>query len=104
MKTVLITGSSSGFGLETAHYFLSKGWKVIATMRNPADSLLQESEQLRILPLDVSDISSIENVVALAGPIDVLVNNMLTAIGINSYSILLCKQTRDHRYCKNCKC
>lgn len=75
MKTVLITGSSSGFGLETAHYFLSKGWKVIATMRNPADSLLHESEQLRILQLDVSDISSIEKAVDLAGPIDVLVNN-----------------------------
>lgn len=44
-------------------------------MRNTADSLLQESERLRILPLDVSDIRSIENIVALAGPIDVLVNN-----------------------------
>lgn len=75
MKTILITGCSSGFGFETAKYFLSKGWKVIATMRNPADSLLQESEQLRILPLDVTDISSIEEVVNLAGPIDVLVNN-----------------------------
>lgn len=75
MKTVLITGSSSGFGFETANHFLSKGWKVIATMRNPADSLLQGSEQLRVLPLDVTDISSIEKVVTLAGPIDVLVNN-----------------------------
>lgn len=75
MKTVLITGCSSGFGLGTANYFLSKGWKVIATMRNPADSLLQESEQLRILPLDVTDISSIQELVNLTGPIDVLVNN-----------------------------
>jgi hypothetical protein len=30
MKTVLITGCSSGYGLETAHYFHSKGWNVIA--------------------------------------------------------------------------
>lgn len=75
MKTILITGCSSGFGLETAKFFLSKGWQVIATMRNPADNLLKESEQLRILPLDVSNISSIENIVTLAGPIDVLVNN-----------------------------
>ena len=44
-------------------------------MRNPADSLLQESQRLRILSLDVSDISSIENIVELTGPIDVLVNN-----------------------------
>jgi NAD(P)-dependent dehydrogenase (short-subunit alcohol dehydrogenase family) len=75
MKTILITGCSSGFGFETANYFLSKGWKVIATMRNPADSLLPESAQLTILPLDVSEISSIENLVKLAGPIDALVNN-----------------------------
>jgi len=75
MKTVLITGTSSGFGLETAKYFLLHGWKVIATMRNPADSRLSESQHLRILPLDVSDQISIEHVLQAAGPIDVLVNN-----------------------------
>jgi len=75
MKTVLITGSSSGFGMETANYFLSQGWSVIATMRTPAVNLLSDSEHLTILPLDVSDISSIEKVVASTGPIDVLVNN-----------------------------
>ena len=36
MKTIMITGSSSGYGLETARYFLSKDWNVIATMRIPA--------------------------------------------------------------------
>ncbi len=35
MKTIMITGSSSGYGLETARYFLSKDWSVIATMRTP---------------------------------------------------------------------
>lgn len=35
MNTVLITGCSSGFGLDTAKYFLAQGWKVIATMRTP---------------------------------------------------------------------
>lgn len=33
MKTVLITGCSSGFGLETSSYFLDRNWKVVATMR-----------------------------------------------------------------------
>lgn len=75
MKTVLITGTSSGFGLETAKYFLSQGWKVIATMRNPAEGLLPQSELLTVLPLDVTNTNSIEKVVDLAGPIDVLVNN-----------------------------
>jgi NAD(P)-dependent dehydrogenase (short-subunit alcohol dehydrogenase family) len=35
MKTVLITGCSSGYGLETARYFHAQGWNVIATMRTP---------------------------------------------------------------------
>src|SRR5690606_11440810 len=35
MKTVLITGCSSGYGLETARRFLGQGWQVVATMRAP---------------------------------------------------------------------
>lgn len=74
-KTVLITGCSSGFGLETARHFLDRGWKVVATMRTPEAGLLPASDQLRILPLDVTDEASIQRAVAAAGPIDVLVNN-----------------------------
>jgi len=55
MNTVLITGSSSGYGLETARYFHSQGWSVIATMRTPRPDVLPESERLRILPLDVTN-------------------------------------------------
>ena len=44
MKTVLITGCSSGFGLETARYFLDRDWRVIATMRTPRPDLLPASE------------------------------------------------------------
>ena len=40
MKTIMITGSSSGYGLETARYFLSKDWNVIATMRTPRQDIL----------------------------------------------------------------
>ena len=75
MKTVLITGCSSGFGLETARTFLDRGWTVIATMRTPDASLLPASEKLRLLALDVTDPASIRDAVAAAGPIDVLVNN-----------------------------
>ncbi|NWD77449.1 SDR family oxidoreductase [Pseudomonas gingeri] len=75
MKTVLITGCSSGFGLETARYFLEHDWKVIATMRTPREDVLPRSEHLRVLALDVTDPHSIRQAIEAAGPIDVLVNN-----------------------------
>lgn len=75
MKTVLITGCSSGFGLDTARYFLDRDWHVIATMRSPHADLLPASPNLRVLALDVCDPESIRHCVAEAGPIDVLVNN-----------------------------
>lgn len=75
MKTVLITGCSSGFGLEIARYFLARDWQVVATMRAPRDNVLPPSERLRVLALDVTDAQSIRQAVAAAGPIDVLVNN-----------------------------
>lgn len=75
MKTILITGCSSGFGYATACYFLERGWKVIATMRHPRPELFPASEHLRLLPLDVSNAESIKKAMAEAGDIDVLVNN-----------------------------
>ena len=75
MKTILITGCSSGFGLETARHFLDRDWNVIATMRTPREDVLPHSTRLRVLPLDVTDPQSIRQAVDAAGPIDVLVNN-----------------------------
>ena len=75
MPTILITGCSTGFGLETAHLFLDRGWRVVATMRDPRASRLSPSLALRVLPLDVTDPASIEAALAAAGPADVLVNN-----------------------------
>lgn len=75
MKTILITGCSSGFGHETARYFLERGWNVIATMRNPCADLFPEADNQRLLPLDVSKEASIRQAIAEAGEIDVLVNN-----------------------------
>jgi NAD(P)-dependent dehydrogenase (short-subunit alcohol dehydrogenase family) len=75
ISTVLITGCSSGFGLETARFFLDKGWRVVATMRTPRAGLLPPSDRLRLLALDVTDADSIRRCVEEAGPIDALVNN-----------------------------
>ncbi|NVZ64790.1 SDR family oxidoreductase [Pseudomonas gingeri] len=75
MKTVLITGCSSGYGLETARYFHAQGWNVIATMRTPREDLLPVSQRLRVLALDVTQPESIAAVLKASGPLDVLVNN-----------------------------
>jgi NAD(P)-dependent dehydrogenase (short-subunit alcohol dehydrogenase family) len=75
MKTILITGCSSGFGLEIAKYFLDRKWSVVATMRTSNEDILPKSEHLRILKLDVTDAESIRRAVEEAGPVDVLVNN-----------------------------
>ena len=84
MKTILITGCSSGFGLETARYFLHRGWRVVATMRTPREDLLPRFGHLRVLALDVTDQESIRQAVEAAGPVDVLVNNA----GIGALSAL----------------
>ncbi|MFM0454197.1 SDR family oxidoreductase [Paraburkholderia nemoris] len=75
MKTVLITGCSSGYGLETARYFHSQGWNVVATMRRPREDVLPRSERIRVLSLDVTQPKSIAAALSASGPIDVLVNN-----------------------------
>ncbi|CAI8696166.1 SDR family oxidoreductase [Burkholderia pyrrocinia] len=75
MKTVLITGCSSGFGLEIARHFLARDWQVVATMRTPREDVLPPAERLRVLALDVTNADSIRAAIDAAGPIDVLVNN-----------------------------
>lgn len=79
-KVILITGSSSGIGKETAKYFQSKGWKVIATMRTPEkETELTQLENVFVTELDVLKLDTIEKAVnegiARFGKIDVLVNN-----------------------------
>src|SRR5499433_4193038 len=75
MKTVLITGCSSGYGLETARHFYAQGWNVIATMRTPREGILPQSNRLRVLALDVTKPRSIAAAIDASGPLDVLVNN-----------------------------
>lgn len=75
MKTVLITGCSSGYGLDTARYFHEQGWNVIATMRTPRADVLPIDKRMRVMALDVTKPDSIAAAISSAGPIDVLVNN-----------------------------
>ncbi|WP_240183056.1 SDR family oxidoreductase [Pedobacter jeongneungensis] len=79
MKTIFITGASTGLGKATAKLFQSKGWKVIATMRNPEkETELQLLENVSLLPLDVTNTEQIEATIAQAittGNIDLVFNN-----------------------------
>ncbi len=75
MNTALVTGCSSGYGLETARHLHDLGWNVVATMRTPRPELLPASPRLRVLALDVTRSDSIAAALAESGPIDLLVNN-----------------------------
>jgi NAD(P)-dependent dehydrogenase (short-subunit alcohol dehydrogenase family) len=80
--TALITGSNRGIGLEYVRQYAAKGWKVIATCRNPAEAtelqtLAKANPAVVVEKMDVSDVEQID---ALAGkykdkPIDVVSNN-----------------------------
>lgn len=79
-KILLITGSSTGIGRETALYFAQKGWQVAATMRNPEkETELQKNPNIHLFQLDVTSKQSIqhavEKIIQKFGKIDVLVNN-----------------------------
>ncbi len=79
-KTILITGSSSGIGLETVKLFQAKGWNIAATMRSPEKaSDLTKLENVECLRLDVTDISTIQTAINQTigkfGKIDAIVNN-----------------------------
>jgi NAD(P)-dependent dehydrogenase (short-subunit alcohol dehydrogenase family) len=88
MDSVLITGCSSGLGLETALYLAERGFRVYATVQYPEErsAVLEEAtargvgqHSLKVLQLDVTDQASIESaveaLVAEEGGIYGLVNN-----------------------------
>jgi len=80
--TVLITGANRGLGLEFARQYAARGWKVIATARDPVaakelQALAADHDNITVEQLDVTDFAQID---ALAlnykdQPVDVLLNN-----------------------------
>ncbi len=80
MKTILITGASSGIGKATAQYFQAEGWNVIATMRDvTGQTELTALDHTFVTRLDVTDADSIHAAItdgiSKFGKIDVLLNN-----------------------------
>lgn len=79
-QTILITGASSGIGKETAKFFQSNGWNVVATMRSPEkETELIRLENIFVTKMDVLDLESIQKAIGDGiqkfGGIDVLLNN-----------------------------
>lgn len=84
-QNVLITGTSTGVGFESAILFAQNNYKVYATMRNleKADALQQviheKNLDIEILPLDVTKTdtikSAVDTIIQKDGKIDVLINN-----------------------------
>jgi NAD(P)-dependent dehydrogenase (short-subunit alcohol dehydrogenase family) len=84
-KSVLITGCSSGIGLDAAHTLRARGWRVFATCRAEADCERLRGDGLESFVLDYDDVASIEAAVAevatrTGGTLDALFNNGAFAI------------------------
>jgi NAD(P)-dependent dehydrogenase (short-subunit alcohol dehydrogenase family) len=92
MSTILITGSSSGFGRDTAETLARAGHAVFASMRDPKGKNREQADALRkqgvqVVELDVTNDASVEQgvqeVLKRAGRIDVLVNNAgIASLGV----------------------
>ncbi|WP_343672020.1 SDR family NAD(P)-dependent oxidoreductase [Chitinophaga sp.] len=79
MKTIFITGASSGLGSACVKVFSDKGWRVIATMRNPAaGAALAQLPNVQVMQLDVNNLHQLQTVVKevmAKYPADVVLNN-----------------------------
>jgi NAD(P)-dependent dehydrogenase (short-subunit alcohol dehydrogenase family) len=83
MRRVLITGCSSGIGLDAARRLQAEGWQVVATCRRPEDIAARQAEGMECVFLDLSDDASVAACAAAAvagGPVDALVNNAAFAL------------------------
>lgn len=79
-RSILITGCSSGIGLDAARTLRGRGWRVLASCRKPADCERLRQEGFESFPLDYADPLSVERGAAEAlerteGRLDALFNN-----------------------------
>ena len=81
-KTVLVTGSNRGMGLEFVIQYAEKGWNVIATSRSPSDDfelidLAKKNPKIQVEQMDVTNTNQIQMLAKKYEnqPIDLLINN-----------------------------
>ncbi|WP_299403503.1 SDR family oxidoreductase [uncultured Roseobacter sp.] len=77
MKSIIITGASSGIGHATAEMFLDAGWRVglIARRADRLEALADQYDTAVPLPADVTDAAGMQAAFEAFGPLDVLFNN-----------------------------
>lgn len=110
-KSVIITGSSSGFGLKAVKAFADKGYRVFATMRGTEGKnaavkteLEAYSNLVQVVDMDVTSDESVKTaiagVLAKAGKIDILINNAgVMYLGITeAFSIAQAREQMETNY------
>jgi len=110
IKTVVITGASSGFGEGAVKAFAAKGYRVWGTMRDVAGrnagkkaALEALSKNVSIVDMDVATDASVANGFAqilAQGPVDVLINNAgIMYLGITeAFSVAQAKEQMETNY------
>lgn len=110
-KSIIITGSSSGFGQKSVKDFADRGYQVFATMRGPEGKnaavkadLEAYSDFIHVVDMDVTNDDSVKTAMALildkAGKIDVLLNNAgVMYLGITeAFSIAQAREQMETNY------
>lgn len=110
-KSIVITGSSSGFGQKSVKDFADKGYQVFATMRGPEGKnaavkaeLEAYSDSIQVVDMDVTNDESVQTAIASvldkAGKIDVLLNNAgVMYLGITeAFSIAQAREQMETNY------
>jgi NAD(P)-dependent dehydrogenase (short-subunit alcohol dehydrogenase family) len=110
-KSIVITGSSSGFGQKSVKDFADRGYQVFATMRGPEGKnaavkadLEAYSDFIYVVDMDVTNDDSVKTAMARvldkAGKIDVLLNNAgVMYLGITeAFSIAQAREQMETNY------
>ena len=108
MKSILITGCSSGFGKRAAKHLADRGYHVYATMRNVEGKNAEAAANLcthaapgngriEVIELDVTSDQSVAGAIARIGKVDVLINNAGKGYGgpVESFSSSECLDQLD---------